>query len=137
VTEKAGASEPRWEISAIRSESNLGAYQFYVSLTAGESSLRDVQADAAQLLDYAAFQAAVLQHTGRLIRIGPVEEAADPAAAWLDLVRQQLPKDPPKPAAGSEDPSLEDPGWLLRSPRDEEFKRLVWGVPRTEELPGP
>ena len=124
MTEKAGASEPRWEISAIRPESNLGAYEFYVSLTAGESSLGDVPADAAQLLDYGAFQAAVLQHTGHLIRIGQVEEAEDPAAAWLALVRQKLPHEPPAPTEAT---SLGEPSLLPPSSRNEELRRLLWG----------
>src|SRR5207248_2714671 len=76
-----------WTIQNIRQCAGAGgACRFAVTLERGKDCINDLKMEAATLLDYAAFQARVLETSGRLVRVAAVESAADPAVAWLDLV---------------------------------------------------
>ena len=81
-----------WEIRSIRRCAGPGGgCRFAVTLDRGDDCINDLKVAAVELLDYAAFRAQVLETSGRLVRFAEVEEADNPAAAWLDLVEASLP----------------------------------------------
>ena len=91
-----------WKMRSIRSCAGPGgSCRFAVTLEQGNDCISDLKLEAADLLDYATFQAQVLKTSGRLVRFAAVEDAPEPAVAWLDLVEAALPAEsPPRPASG-------------------------------------
>ena len=103
-------SEPQgrsWTIHGIHRQAGPGGRcHFRVTLGCGADGVADVHLEASELLDYRAFRRHVLETSGRLVRFAEVETAADPAAAWLDLVETALPDEPMhRPAAAGFHPS--------------------------------
>ncbi len=92
-----------WTIRGIQRRPGPGGRcHFRVTLGCGvDGCVPDVHLEASELLDYQAFRRHVLETSGRLVRFAEVETAANPAAAWLDLVEMALPDEPThRPAAG-------------------------------------
>jgi hypothetical protein len=80
-----------WKIRNIRQCAGpAGVCRFAVTLDRGNDTISDLKIEAAALLDYRAFQARVLETSGRLVRFDAVEAAPDSASAWLDLVEATL-----------------------------------------------
>ena len=92
----------QWKMRAIRScAAPGGSCKFAVTVEHGNDSISDLKLEAADLLDYATFQAQVMKMSGRLVRFAAVEDAPEPAVAWLDLVEAALPAESPqRPASG-------------------------------------
>ena len=92
----------QWKMRNIRSVAGHGgSVKFAVTLELGKDCISDLKLEAADLLDYATFQAQVLKASGRLVRFAAVEEAPEPAVAWLDLVEAALPAEAGrKPTSG-------------------------------------
>ena len=81
-----------WTIHGIQRRPGPGGRcHFRVTLACGDASVTDVHLEASELLDYLVFRRHVLETSGRLVRFAEVETAADPAAAWLDLVETACP----------------------------------------------
>jgi hypothetical protein len=84
-----------WKFQSIRRFVGPGGpCQFSARLERGTDALTDLQMEASDLLDYRAFREHVLKTTGRLVRFTEVEDAPDPAIAWLDLIETALPDEP-------------------------------------------
>ena len=96
------SSARQWKMRTIRSCAGpAGGCKFAVTLEQGNDCISDLKLEAADLLDYATFQAQVLKTSGRLVRFAAVEESAEPAVAWLDMVEACLPEESiRRPAAG-------------------------------------
>jgi hypothetical protein len=89
---------PTWKIASITTlpGRRQDRHRFSVALSLGDEPAMNVSMKANDLLDYTAFQAAVLAETGRLVRLPKIEKAKHPQAAWLDLIEKTPPEEPPK-----------------------------------------
>lgn len=99
-----------WKIRDIRPCAGPGdSCRFTVTLECGDDCIQHVKLEAGELLDYPAFREQVLKTSGRLIRFTGIERAADPAAAWLDLVEATLAGDSVRKSAPGFRPSPPPP----------------------------
>ena len=120
--------QPAWRISGIRPCAGPGdSCRFVVTLERGADGVHDLKLEAAELVEYQAFQAQVLKSSGRLIRFAEVERSGQPVAAWLDLVETALDRESAKKAAPGFRPSPPPPRYHMQDGAAQEMTEIGGG----------
>ncbi len=90
-----------WKMRSIRSCAGPGGgCRFAVTLEHGNDCINDLKLEAADLLDYATFQAQVLQTSGRLVRFAAVEDAPNRPSPGSISSRRRCPRKRPEAGVG-------------------------------------